>query len=154
MAGPVQDLALLKEKRGALPREQFTVKTPSLCDKNGHWAPLGLQFWNQSGLPLAFSGVQKRAVADQIAWMRSTPSFRPCFRKWSLNERNTVQGKYGTPSSNLGGWGVGRGPVFPKSQALPLRSIHFITKLWLSRKPSTYWVITVCTNFTSQGVDE
>jgi hypothetical protein len=45
-------------------------------------------------------------------------------------------------------------PVFPKTQTLPLCLAHFTTKLWLSRKPSAYWVITVCTNFQRLGVDE
>jgi hypothetical protein len=146
--------APLKGKRGALPLEPFTVMTLSPCAKNGHWGLHGLQFWNQSDLLLAYSGGLRLAAADQIAWVRSTPSFRPCFRKWSLNVQNTVQGKYGTPSSKLGGWGYGGCPVFPKSQALPLCLAHFTTKLWLSRAPSAYWVITVCTNFQRLGVDE
>jgi hypothetical protein len=81
MAGPVQDHVLKLEKENVQPRELFTVMTLLQCDKNGHWVQRGWQYSNQSDSLLACSGVQKRVAADQIAWVRLTPNFRPCFKK-------------------------------------------------------------------------
>jgi hypothetical protein len=81
MAGPVQDHVLKLEKENVLPCALFTAMTLLQCDKNGHWVQQGWQFSNQSDLPLAYSKELRRVAADQIAWVRSTPSFRPCFKK-------------------------------------------------------------------------
>jgi hypothetical protein len=154
MAGPVQGHVLKLEKENVLQCALSTAMTPLQCDKNGHWVQQGWQYSNQSDSLLAYSKELRHEAADQIAWVRSTPSFKSCFKKWSLNEQNTVHRYHGTPSARLGGWGYGGGQVFWKSQALPLCLVHFAIKLRLSGAPSAYLVITVCTNFQRLGVDE
>ena len=107
MAVPAQGHVLKLEKENVLPCALSTVRKQPLYDKNGHWVQHGWLYSSQSDSLLAYSGVQKHVAANQIAWVRSIPSFRPCIKNWSSNEQNTVQGRYGTPSYQLGGWGYG-----------------------------------------------
>jgi hypothetical protein len=81
MAGPVQGHVLKLEKENVLPCALSTAMTLLQCDRNGHWVQQGWQYSNQSDSLLAYSRVQKRVAADQIAWVRRIPNFRPCFKK-------------------------------------------------------------------------
>ena len=99
--------SLLRDALNAVKLKLFTVWKQPLRDKNGLWSLRGWQFWNQSDSPLASLTELEHVVADQIAWARRIPNFRPCFKNWSSNEQNTVHRYHGTPTARLGGWGVG-----------------------------------------------
>ena len=85
MAGPVQGHVLKLEKENVLPCALSTAMTLLQCDKNGHWVQHDWQFSNQSDSLLAYSKELRHEAAEQIAWLRRIPNFRPCFKNWYLS---------------------------------------------------------------------
>jgi hypothetical protein len=91
MAVPALGHVLKQEKESVPPLVQSTVGKQPLSDKNGHWVLHDLLFWNQSASLLAYSKGRRLVAADQIAWLRRIPNFKPCFRKGCLKMHNSVR---------------------------------------------------------------
>ena len=103
--------SLLRDALNAVKLKLFTVWKQPLRDKNGLWSLRGWQFWNQSDSPLASLTELEHVAANQIAWVRRTPNFRPYIKNWSSNDQNTVHRCFGSHQAYFGGCPRGRGQI-------------------------------------------